>query len=504
MALQSIPPLISALFMFALGLIAILLNRKDRINLVFGLFSFALSLSAGSAFFFYEIETYLRADHWARIPFAFAIPASIFALYYILMITEYDQYLKKGQNKKIFRFYIFGLFLYGCFIEIITLVSGLNIAGVHHETSANFQYVYGRFYVGTVAGLSLITITAMFMLISAYRKTTDSLKRVKLFYNLIGFSILYIPAGIMRIYLPYFGLNTISASYIPFTLSAFIFLLAILRYQIRQIEIMNQGLENKIMERTRELQTMQANLVQSEKMAALGRLVAGLSHELNTPLGVITSNNDSLTKAIRKLFESLDPKPKNELHIGKIFDIIENILTVNKTSAQQLTGIVTGLKNFIRLDEAEVKYVNFHDGINSTLALLKYKIKNRIKIEKEFGDIPNVKCRPNQINQVFMNIILNAIEAIPGKGIIKISTGRTENDFVWINIADSGPGISPAHREQIFDPGFTTKGVGYGSGLGLAISYQIIKHHHGKISVESHAGTGSVFTIELPLNAVPA
>lgn len=489
--------------MFALGLIAILLNRKDRINLVFGLFSFALSISAGSAFFFYEIETYLRADHWARIPFAFAIPASIFALYYILMITEFDQYLKRGQNKEIFRFYIFGLLIYGCFIETITLFSDLNIAGVQHEVSGNFEYVYGPFYLGTVAGLSLITLTAMFMLILSFRKTTDSLKRVKLFYNLIGFSILYIPAGIMRIYLPYFGINTISASYIPFTLSAFIFLLAILRYQIRQIELFNQGLERRIMEGTRELRTMQANLVQSEKMAAFGRLVAGLSHELNTPLGVITSNNDSLAKAIRKLFEILEYDPKNDSHIGKIFDIIENILTVNKTSAQQLTGIVTSLKNFIRIDEAEVKNVDVHEGINSTLALLKYKLKNRIKIERDFGDIPDIKCRPNQINQVFMNIIQNAIEAISGKGIIKISTGRTEDDFIWIKIADSGPGISPAHREQIFDPGFTTKGVGYGSGLGLAISYQIIKHHHGKISVESHPGTGSVFTIELPLNAVP-
>lgn len=174
------------------------------------------------------------------------------------------------------------------------------------------------------------------MLFKAYKNAKDKTKRVKILYNLIGFSSLYFLAGILRIYLPYFGIQTYSLSFITLTMSTFIFYLAILRYQFSKIEELNLNLEKKVEARTRELRQAQASLVQSAKISALGKLVAGVAHEMNTPLGVISSNYDSLTRAIRKLMDETNFKKFKQPRIQKIIDVIENILAVNKMSTQQI------------------------------------------------------------------------------------------------------------------------------------------------------------------------
>jgi len=151
------------------------------------------------------------------------------------------------------------------------------------------------------------------------------------------------------------------------------------------------------------------------------------------------------------------------------------------------------------LDEAERKPVNIHDGIESTLILFQHQLRNRISIVKEFADLPDIECLPNQLNQVFMNILVNAAQAIEGRGTITVRTFM-ENDSVKISISDSGRGIPPEYLSKVFDPGFTTKGVGVGTGLGLSICYKIIEDHHGTIEVES-SGSGTTFTITFPLKA---
>jgi two-component system NtrC family sensor kinase len=240
-----------------------------------------------------------------------------------------------------------------------------------------------------------------------------------------------------------------------------------------------------------------SQLIQSEKMAALGLLVAGVAHEINTPMGAIHSNNDIMTRAVGKVRKLLEPAPDKE--VRRLLDILGEVCRNNEIATERIMKIVGSLKNFARLDEAERKKVNIHEGIESTLSLLRHQLKNRIRIVKCFGDIPEIECYPNELNQVFMNILVNAAQAIKHRGEITVKTWR-EGDRVKITISDTGVGIPPENLSKVFDPGFTTKGVGLGTGLGLSICYKIIQDHRGTIEAES-SKQGTTFTISIPLNA---
>lgn len=251
----------------------------------------------------------------------------------------------------------------------------------------------------------------------------------------------------------------------------------------------------------RELRDTQAALVQSEKMASLGNLVAGVAHEINTPVGSINSNSDVMIRAIDKLRQALDdlpPDAKDSAELKRSVEILEDIGKINKTACERIVKIVRSLRNFARLDEAERKTVDLHEGLESTLILVHHEIKNRIEVVRDYGDIPEIECFPDQLNQVFMNILVNAAHAIEGKGKITIGT-RCDGKYVTLTFSDTGKGIRPEDLSKIFDPGFTTKGVGVGSGLGLAICYKIVREHGGHIQVRSELGRGSTFTITLPV-----
>lgn len=271
-----------------------------------------------------------------------------------------------------------------------------------------------------------------------------------------------------------------------------------------------ENLEEKVQERTAqlsrtldELRETQAQLVQSEKMAALGDLVAGVAHEINTPLGAVVSNNDLVARAMAKTKEVLGDPPQLDKARGFV-DRAANVAEASREAYKRIGEIVRSLRNFARLDEAERKPADLHEGIESTLTLAAHLMKNRITVHREYGQIPAIDCYANQLNQVFLNMLVNAAQAIEGPGEITIRT-RTEPgpgaapERVVVEISDSGAGIKPEHLAKIFNPGFTTKGVGVGTGLGLAISYRIIQNHHGKIDVESEMGRGTTFRITLPV-----
>src|SRR5262245_4169239 len=247
-------------------------------------------------------------------------------------------------------------------------------------------------------------------------------------------------------------------------------------------------------ERSQE-EELTSQLIQSEKMAALGLLVAGVAHEINTPMGAIHSNNDIMMRAVSRIRRLVGPSSDKELL--RVLNILEEVCRNNGTATDRIMKIVRSLKNFARLDEAERKKVNIHEGLESTLTLLRHQLKNRIRIVKDFADLPEIECFPNQLNQVFMNILVNGAQAIHERGTITVRTFR-ENDKVKISIGDTGIGIPPEHLSKVFDPGFTTKGVGVGTGLGLSISYKIIKDHDGTIEVVS-SKDGTTFTISIPL-----
>lgn len=263
----------------------------------------------------------------------------------------------------------------------------------------------------------------------------------------------------------------------------------------------NEDLERKVEERTRELRQKQAQLIQSEKMASLGQLVAGVAHEINTPLGALSSNVDisrRLVGRVQNILSDRDSQSAQHEELTKRFGQILELNTINETATKRILTIVDSLRRFARLDEAELDEVDIHEGIENTLTLVRHELKTRIEVQKDYGDIPRVNCFPNQLNQAFMNLLVNAAHAIQGKGQILIRT-RLENECAIIEIGDTGVGIPEENLERIFDPGFTTKQSGIGTGLGLSIVYQIIQDHRGKIEVESKIGQGTTFRLTLPV-----
>ena len=182
-----------------------------------------------------------------------------------------------------------------------------------------------------------------------------------------------------------------------------------------------------------------------------------------------------------------------------MLDKATSVVAISRDACQRIDQIVRTLRNFARLDESERKSADLHEGLDSTLTLAAHLLKNRITVQREYGDLPHVLCYPNQLNQVFLNLIVNAAQAVEGAGTITIRTRRADGSVV-VEISDTGCGIPPENLTKIFDPGFTTKGVGVGTGLGLAICYRIVANHQGRIEVESTVGAGTTFRITLPIS----
>jgi len=294
-----------------------------------------------------------------------------------------------------------------------------------------------------------------------------------------------------------------------------------------ELEVKNSEIErqrNKIEESLNDLQKTldslkktQGQLIESEKMASLGHLTAGIAHEINNPINFVSSNVQPLKMSISEIINILNTYRKANSGDDKIqyleearnledkYDLeyllneVEMLLNGIFEGAERTKEIVLGLRNFSRVDKYELKKINLKESINSTLLLLRNKYKDRIKIEKEFDtNLNEIECYPGQLNQVLLNILNNAIQAISDKGTISIKTKKVKNQ-VNIEISDDGKGIPEEFINNIFDPFYTTKDVGEGTGLGLSISYGIIQQHQGEISVKSEVGSGTTFTITIPI-----
>ncbi|WP_153752804.1 MULTISPECIES: ATP-binding protein [Xanthomonas] len=261
----------------------------------------------------------------------------------------------------------------------------------------------------------------------------------------------------------------------------------------------------------------QEKLLQSEKMASIGQLAAGVAHEINNPIGYVHSNLGSLQEYLRSLFTLIEayeralraPDPKalipeiddirNRFDIDFISRDLPQLMAESREGIERVTRIVRDLKDFSYSGREESwKLVDLHSGLESTINIIWNELKYKVTLERHYGNLPLVECLPSELNQVYMNLLLNAGQAIGERGTIVVSTGQ-DGEEVWIEFKDSGAGIAADLLQRIFDPFFTTKPVGSGTGLGLSISYGIVNKHHGRIDVSSVVGEGSTFRIVIPV-----
>lgn len=263
-----------------------------------------------------------------------------------------------------------------------------------------------------------------------------------------------------------------------------------------------------------QLERLQAQIVQSEKMASIGQLAAGIAHELNNPVGFVYGNLDLLEGCVKDLLELLEfydgielPEAvrsdveaiKNRINYTTSAEDLTSIVSDCRAGTERVKDIVLNLRTFSRLDEAEFKKTDVHEGIDSTLRLLsRYFSSGDVRLIRDYGELPSIDAFSSQLNQVWMNLLVNAAQAVsPGPGEVTIST-RADDNYVLISVSDTGKGIAKDVLSKIFDPFFTTKAVGEGTGLGLSITFGIVERHGGRIDVVSEPGSGTTFTVTLP------
>ncbi len=316
----------------------------------------------------------------------------------------------------------------------------------------------------------------------------------------------------------------------------------------KEIKTWNQKLELRVEEQTRELREAydhlkrtQAQLLQNEKMASIGQLATGIAHEINNPVAFVSSNLNMLGEYLKDLRTFIDQNRQvmdslkqvedspasgiqsnrngvghatvqnlvnrmnqltDKLDINFLMEDLNDIVDESQSGLSRVRDIVQDLKDFAHVDQAEFQFADLNNGIEKTLHLVWNEIKYKATVEKDYGDIPQIFCMPRQLNQVFMNVLVNAAQAIEKEGLIRIKTCSDETN-IMIEISDNGCGIPEENLPKIFDAFFTTKPVGKGTGLGLSISYNIIRKHGGDIRVQGKVGQGTTFFITLPIKGVP-
>lgn len=265
-----------------------------------------------------------------------------------------------------------------------------------------------------------------------------------------------------------------------------------------------------------KLENAHNQLLQSEKLASIGQLAAGVAHEINNPIGFVNSNLGSLEKYAKDLLTLVAKYElveggiaqkdmlndlhglKDQLDIEYLKEDLPTLIRESRDGLERVKKIVQDLKDFSRVGESEWIWADIHKALDSTLNVVWNELKYKAKVVREYGDLPEIECAPSQLNQVFLNLLVNAGHAIAETGTITVRT-RREDDWVAISVTDTGCGIAPEHLSKIFDPFFTTKPVGAGTGLGLSVSHSIIRKHNGRIEVDSKPGEGACFTVWLPI-----
>lgn len=263
-------------------------------------------------------------------------------------------------------------------------------------------------------------------------------------------------------------------------------------------------LESLVAVLRRDLEISKAQLIESHKMMAVGELLAGIIHEINTPIGSILSNNEVTSRSLESLETLLAEAEAGGTQLPpkalRTLATLRQLAAVDKIACERIAAVVRGLKTFAGGKQTEFQKCNVNEVLQNTLKLAHCEYRRRIRVEADYGDLPEVECEPRQLGQVFLNLLVNAGQAIEGEGTVRIRTGL-DGGWVHIAVSDDGSGIAPEHRDRIFSSRFTTKAPGVGSGLGLAISKDIVEGTHGgEIGFESEFGKGTTFHVRIPLS----
>ena len=258
-----------------------------------------------------------------------------------------------------------------------------------------------------------------------------------------------------------------------------------------------------VQDMTEELDVLSRKLAEAHKMASLGRLAAGIVHEINTPIGSILSNNETIRRSLESLKKLLEaaqtenqPPPRKTI---ALLDTLGSLTDIDKIACERIYAVIRSLKTFARVNEADLRKVDIHEILLNTVKLSGCVFRRRITVVMDFGELPEVECYPGLLNQVFLNLVVNASQAIEGEGTVTVRT-KHDGDWVDIWIIDTGSGIPAQVRPKIFSAGFSTKPIGEGTGLGLTITREIVEDtHRGQIDFETEMGVGTTFHVRIPV-----
>jgi signal transduction histidine kinase len=509
---ENIHLIILGCLFLATGLVSILIflkRRQEKIHLAFGLFSLCIGIMT-----IHEAREFLQL-FFGRSNLTDGIFIIIPFFMSVWLCTYFEFIFGSGYKSIIRRLWQ---------IHLIYAILCLSVLLLNLAPFSALQMLQMLFSISLITMLVLFS-TSVFYAIKGKpeaRIITTGFAAFFIFgiYDILGGGLLIIPSWSRATY--------------PWGMLVFIFALGFVlerRFSEahRKLEEYSLTLEQKVEERTQELseknteleQTLQklnetqSQMVMQAKMASLGDLVAGVAHEMNNPIGVIHSTADTSDRGIHKLrdlFQNvsewirllnlgdqrLEGFSHSEDQIQQSFDLLGRNHEVITIASDRVANIVGSLRSFARLDEALFQQVDIHKNLDTTLTLIQHELRDKVTVIKKYGEIPQIQCYPNELNQVFMNLLQNASQAIEQQGTITVST-YTDNARVFIKISDTGKGIPSEDLPKIYDPGFTTRSGGIGKGLGLSIVYNIIRKHNGDIKIESEVGKGTEVIITLPI-----
>lgn len=524
--MNKVSPLLAAAALASLGVVALASSRRERLWTTFAGFSIALSGACMTSFLLVNGFLEPEPKRFGSLGPVFALVSFLFAVAYVadvgqLHITQmwagrrFGVDFSEGKH----RIEMFGRSLpFGPYLLVLAAVwasamywltsSGLMIRVIAVGANGSLHVHYGPLMplsvVIMLGGLAKVD----YFLFRGYQTAATQARKDFIRSNAIAMNLGYVPVLAAMLLLPALGLPIPPLVFLGFPVAVVVFYAAIVRFQFARIDALNAGLERQVEARTAELRSAQLRLIQSEKMASLGKLVASVAHELNTPSAALTSSESSLEKATEQLLQQCEAGAEPE-RISRLAKLLTDAGKTMAVASQRISQVVHRLRQFARLDQGEVSDVDIRLEVADVAELIRGGPGESIHIELEFEEVPVLSCDARSLNQVWLNLLLNAQASFTeAGGVIHVRvfanpSAGVANGELCVSVTDSGCGMPPDVVQRAFDPGFAPRAGKMRAGLGLPICYQIVADHGGEIEIRSEVGKGTCVTVRLPLRGRP-